>query len=97
MVGENPTPYGILALWAVNGLSIVYWDYMYIVILIFFCLVVYTEKLCGDFFIFMHAYTRIYRIYRTFSDNFPVDQSLGGSKFPIGTKEAALVLSKRLV
>ncbi len=25
MVGENPTPYGILALWAVNGLSIVYW------------------------------------------------------------------------
>ncbi len=26
MVGENPTPYGILALWAVNGLSIVYWD-----------------------------------------------------------------------
>ena len=26
MVGENPTPYGILALWAVNSLSIVYWD-----------------------------------------------------------------------
>ncbi len=26
MVSENPTPYGILALWAVNGLSIVYWD-----------------------------------------------------------------------
>ncbi len=26
VVGENPTPYGILALWAVNGLSIVYWD-----------------------------------------------------------------------
>ncbi len=25
VVGENPTPYGILALWAVNGLSIVYW------------------------------------------------------------------------
>ncbi len=25
MVGENPTPYGIFALWAVNGLSIVYW------------------------------------------------------------------------
>ena len=25
MVGENPTPYEILALWAVNGLSIVYW------------------------------------------------------------------------
>ena len=25
MVGENPTPYGILALWAVNSLSIVYW------------------------------------------------------------------------
>ncbi len=24
--GENPTPYGILALWAVNGLSIVYWE-----------------------------------------------------------------------
>ena len=24
-VGENPTPYGILELWAVNGLSIVYW------------------------------------------------------------------------
>ncbi len=30
VVGENPTPlspYGILALWAVNGLSIVYWEY----------------------------------------------------------------------
>ncbi len=27
MVGGNPTPYGILALWAVNGLSIVYWEY----------------------------------------------------------------------
>ncbi len=27
VVGENPTPYGNLALWAVNGLSIVYWDY----------------------------------------------------------------------
>ncbi len=26
LVGENPTPYGILALWAVNGLSIVYWE-----------------------------------------------------------------------
>ncbi len=26
VVGENPTPYGILALWVVNGLSIVYWD-----------------------------------------------------------------------
>ncbi len=26
VVGENPTPYGILALRAVNGLSIVYWD-----------------------------------------------------------------------
>ncbi len=26
VVGENPTPYGILALWAVNGLSIVCWD-----------------------------------------------------------------------
>ncbi len=28
VVGENPRPYGILALWAVNdnGLSIVYWD-----------------------------------------------------------------------
>ncbi len=25
VVGENPTPYGILALWAVSGLSIVYW------------------------------------------------------------------------
>ncbi len=25
VVGENPTPYGILVLWAVNGLSIVYW------------------------------------------------------------------------
>ena len=25
VVGENPTPYGILALWAVNSLSIVYW------------------------------------------------------------------------
>ncbi len=25
VVGENLTPYGILALWAVNGLSIVYW------------------------------------------------------------------------
>ncbi len=25
VVGENPTPYGILALWAVNGLSIVHW------------------------------------------------------------------------
>ena len=25
VVGETPTPYGILALWAVNGLSIVYW------------------------------------------------------------------------
>ena len=31
VVGENPTPYGILALWAVNGLSIVYWVYMYAV------------------------------------------------------------------
>ena len=26
MVGENPTPYGVLALWAVNGLSIVCWE-----------------------------------------------------------------------
>ncbi len=26
VVGENPTPYGILALWFVNGLSVVYWD-----------------------------------------------------------------------
>ncbi len=26
VVGENPTPYEILALWAVNGLSIVYWE-----------------------------------------------------------------------
>ncbi len=26
VVGENPTPYGILALWAVNELSIVYWE-----------------------------------------------------------------------
>ncbi len=26
VVGENPTPYGILALWAVNSLSIVYWE-----------------------------------------------------------------------
>ncbi len=26
VVGENPTPYGTLALWAVNGLSIVYWE-----------------------------------------------------------------------
>ena len=25
VVGENPTPYGILALLAVNSLSIVYW------------------------------------------------------------------------
>ena len=25
VVGENPTPYEILALWAVNGLSVVYW------------------------------------------------------------------------
>ena len=25
VVGENLTPYGILALWTVNGLSIVYW------------------------------------------------------------------------
>ena len=25
VVGENQTPYGILASWAVNGLSIVYW------------------------------------------------------------------------
>ena len=25
VVGENPTPYGIIALWAVNSLSIVYW------------------------------------------------------------------------
>ncbi len=25
VVGENPTPYGILALWSVNGLSIFYW------------------------------------------------------------------------
>ncbi len=25
VVGENPTPCGILALWAVNGLSIVHW------------------------------------------------------------------------
>ncbi len=26
VVGENPTPYEDLALWAVNGLSIVCWD-----------------------------------------------------------------------
>ena len=26
VVGENPTPHGILALWAVNGLSIVCWE-----------------------------------------------------------------------
>ncbi len=26
VVDENPTPYGILALWAINGLSIVYWE-----------------------------------------------------------------------
>ncbi len=26
VVGENPTPYRILALWVVNGLSIIYWD-----------------------------------------------------------------------
>ena len=26
VVGEKPTPYGSLALWAVNGLSIVYWE-----------------------------------------------------------------------
>ena len=32
MVGENPTPYGILALWAVNGLSIIYWVHSGIVI-----------------------------------------------------------------
>ena len=25
VVGENPNTYGILALWTVNGLSIVYW------------------------------------------------------------------------
>ncbi len=25
VVGKNPIPYGILALWPVNGLSIVYW------------------------------------------------------------------------
>ncbi len=25
VVGENPTPYGILALWVVNSLPIVYW------------------------------------------------------------------------
>ncbi len=31
MIGENPTPYGILALWAVNGPSIVYWGILYIV------------------------------------------------------------------
>ncbi len=29
MVGENLTPYGILALWAVNGLSIVYLEVIY--------------------------------------------------------------------
>ena len=28
VVGENPTPSGILALWAFNGLSIVYWVVM---------------------------------------------------------------------
>ncbi len=27
VVGGNQTPYGILALWAVNGLSIVYWEW----------------------------------------------------------------------
>ncbi len=26
VVGENPTPYGILALWTVNSLSIVHWE-----------------------------------------------------------------------
>ena len=26
VVGEYPTPYGILALWAVNGLSLVCWE-----------------------------------------------------------------------
>ena len=26
-MGESTTPYGILALWAANGLSIVYWAY----------------------------------------------------------------------
>ncbi len=31
VVGENHTPYGILTLWAVNGLSIVYWVNMYAV------------------------------------------------------------------
>ncbi len=29
VVGENPTPYGTLALWAVNGLSIVYWEVIF--------------------------------------------------------------------
>ncbi len=29
VVGENSTPYGILALWAVNGLPIVYWACVY--------------------------------------------------------------------
>ncbi len=29
VVGENPTPYGILVLWAVNGLSIVCWECYY--------------------------------------------------------------------
>ncbi len=32
VVGENLTPYGILALWAVNGLSIVYWNVNSIVV-----------------------------------------------------------------
>ncbi len=32
VVGENPTPYGILPLWAVNGLSIVYWVLFQIVV-----------------------------------------------------------------
>ena len=27
VVSENPTPYVILAVWAVNGLSIVWWDW----------------------------------------------------------------------
>ncbi len=30
VVGENPTPYGILVLWVVNGLSIVYWGGMWL-------------------------------------------------------------------
>ncbi len=36
VVGENPTPYGILALWAVNGLSILCWDFFIFILVIIF-------------------------------------------------------------